>query len=218
MKRFLVVGLGTFGLAVAKALTDQGHDVIAIDRDGELVDRFAGDLSYAAVGDATDLETLRRIGGDAVDAAVVSTGDDISSSVLITMALGDLKIREIFVKVVSQDHDRVIHRIGVTETVFPERDTAVALATRVCGSALLNYVRLGTNFSIQEMAVPESWSGHTIRELELRRRYNISIVALHDVLSDEITATPDPDHVLKDSDTLLVAGKDENLKLAAEIR
>lgn len=218
MKRFVIVGLGNFGFAVAKSLSDNGHDVIAIDRDGDLVDRLAAFVSHAAVGDATDLDTLRRIGADAADAAVVSTGDDISSSILATMALHDLKVRDIYVKVISNDHARVMHRIGVTDTVFPERDTAIGLATRISGSALLNYVRLGSGFSIQEMGVPNSWYGRSIRELDLRRKYDITIVALHDVLTDKITATPDPDYILKDSDTLLVAGNDAALERAAKVK
>lgn len=217
MKRFVIVGLGNFGFTVAKSLSEAGHDVIAVDQNGDLIDRLAPFVSRAAVGDATDLETLQRIGAGEADAAVVSTGDDIASSILATMALRDLKVKDVFVKVVSNVHARVMHQIGVTDVVFPERDTAVALSARISGSVLLNYVRLGTGFSIQEMGVPDSWYGKSIRELELRKRYDISIVALHDVLTDEITATPDPDHILKDSDTLLVAGGDDALEIASRV-
>lgn len=218
MKRFIVVGLGNFGFTVAQALSQRGHDVIAIDTDGQVVDRLASYVSRAAVGDASDLETLRRIGADDADAAVVSTGDDITASILATMALHDLKVQDVYVKVVSNEHARVMQRIGVTEIVFPERDSAIGLATRVSGSALLNYVQLGTGFSIQEMGVPDCWEGKSIRELSLRQNFDISIVALHDVLTDQIHATPDPDYVLKDSDTLLVAGSDPALARAAKIR
>lgn len=217
MKRFVIVGLGNFGFTVAKSLSENGHDVIAMDLDGALVDRLAAFVSQAAVGDATDVETLQRIGATEADAAIVSTGDEIASSILATMALQDLRVRDIFVKVVSKDHARVMKRLGVTDVVFPERDTAIALATRVSGSALLNYVRLGAGFSLQEMGVPASWHGKTIRELNLRQRYDISIVALHDVLTDKMTATPNPDYVLKDSDTLIVAGHDAALKRAAKL-
>lgn len=218
MKRFVVVGLGNFGFTLAKSLSESGHDVIVVDLDGDLIDRLATFVSHAAVGDATDVETLRRIGAAEADAAIVTTGDDIASSILATMALHDLKVKDIFVKVVSNDHARVMHRIGVTDVVFPERDTALALSARISGSALLNYVKLGTGFSIQEMGVPTSWYGKSIRELELRRNYDITIVALHDVLTDKITATPDPDYLLKDSDTLLVAGNDAALEKAARVK
>ncbi len=218
MKRFVVIGLGNFGFTIAKSLADNGCDVIAVDLDGDIVDRLAPSVSHAAVGDSTDLETLRRIGVSEADVAIVSTGDDISASILATMVLQDLKVKDIYVKVVSNDHARIMHRMGVTDVVFPERDTALALATRITGSALLNYVRLGPGFSLQEMGVPSSWDGRSIRELELRQNYDITIVALHDVLTDQIMATPDPDHVLRDSDTLLVAGGDAALARAASVR
>jgi trk system potassium uptake protein TrkA len=104
----------------------------------------------------------------------------------------------------------------VSETVFPERDSALALGTRLSGAALLNYVRLGAGFGVQEMAVRDDWTGKSLRQLELRRRYGITVIALHDVLTDQINATPDPDIVLKESDTLMVAGKDEDLARAAK--
>jgi trk system potassium uptake protein TrkA len=218
MKRFVVIGLGNFGFTVAKSLSENGHDVIAVDLNGDVIDRISAFVSRAAVGDATDAETLRRVGAADADGAIISTGDDISSSILATMALHDVKVKEIFVKVVSNDHARVMQRIGVTDIVFPEQDTAKALSARVSGSALLNYVKLGNGFSIQEMGVPNSWYGKSIRELKLRQNHDITIVALHDVLTDQITATPDPDYLLKDSDTLLIAGDEKTLQKTANIK
>jgi hypothetical protein len=108
--------------------------------------------------------------------------------------------------------------IGVTETIFPERESALSLGTRMSGKALLNYVRLGAGFSIQEMAVPESWIGRTLRELQLPRRHRISVVALHDVLQDQMIPVPQPESRLKESDTLLVAGMDADLARAARVK
>jgi trk system potassium uptake protein TrkA len=218
MKRFIVVGLGNFGATVAKSLTNAGHDVIAIDIDGDLVDRLAPHVSKAVVGDATVLETLERLGGRSADAGVVSTGADITASILATMALGDLGIGELYVKVVSGDHARVMNRIGVTETIFPERDSAFALAKRMGGRALLKYVELGDGFSLQEIGVPDSWCGKTIRELALRQNHEVTIIAVHDILRDKIVATPDPDAKLRDSDTLLLAGTDDALLRLSKIR
>lgn len=218
MKRFVVIGLGNFGSSVAETLHANGHDVIAIDPTEESVDRIAPHVSRAAVGDGCNIQTLERVGARGADAGVVSTGDDITASILASMALRDLGVRDVFVKVISRDHARVMERIGVTETVFPERDSALALGTRMSGTAILNYVRLGTGFSIQEMGVPEAWNGKTLRQLELRQRYNISVVGLHDVLTDGINVALDPDQVLKDSDTLLLAGRDEDLARAAMVQ
>jgi trk system potassium uptake protein TrkA len=215
MKRFVVIGLGNFGSSVAEALYAQGHEVIAVDPREEVVDRIAPHATRAVVADGRSLDALQRTGAKEADAGVVSTGDDITASILATMALRDLEVKDIYVKVISRDHARVMDRLGVTETIFPERDSAVSLATRLSGSAVLNYVRMGTGFSIQEMAVREDWIGKTLRLLELRQKYGISVIAVHDVLADRMITAPDPDCVLKESDTLLVAGKDEDLARAA---
>lgn len=218
MKRFVVVGLGNFGSSVAESLAAQRHDVIAIDQSGEAVDRIAPLVARAAVGDGKNLRTLERIGARGADAGVVSTGDDITASILTTMALHDLGVREVYVKVISADHARVMERIGVTETVFPERESALSLGKRMSGTGLLNYVNLSPGFSIQEMGVPQAWSGKTLRELGLRQHYGVTVVGVHDVLTDQMNVTSDPDAVLKDSDALIVAGKDEDLARAAAVK
>jgi trk system potassium uptake protein len=217
MKRFVIVGLGNFGSAAADALHQAGHEVVVVDQNEDNVDRIAPHVTRAAVGDGRSIDVLERLGAKGADAGIVSTGDDIAASILATMSLRDLGVNDLYVKVISRDHARVMERIGVTETIFPERETALALATRVSGKALLNYVKLSKDFSIQEMAVPERWQNKTLRELDLRRNFGVIVVGVHDVLLDQVNA-PDPDAVLKESDALLVAGKDEALAKVAEAK
>jgi trk system potassium uptake protein len=217
MKRFVIVGLGNFGSSVAESLFAKGHEVIAIDPNEDAVDRVAPHVTRAAVGDGRDVHVLERIGAQNSDAGVIGTGDDITASILSAMALHDVHIRDVYVKVISRDHARVMDRIGVTESIFPERESALALGARISGTGLLNYVRLGPGFSTQEMAVPESWTGQTLRKLELRKKFSISVIAIHDVLTDKINPAPEPDALLKDSDTLLVAGRDEDLVRIASV-
>lgn len=170
-----------------------------------------------AVGDARSIQVMERLGVRGADAAVVSTGDDITASILTTMVLHDLGVRDVYVKVISRDHARVMERLGVSETIFPERESAISLGKRMSGSGLLNYVSIGTGFSIQEMGVPSSWNGKTLRSLGLRQNFGITVVAIHDVLSDRMSFASDPDTVLKESDALIVAGKDDDLAKAAAI-
>ena len=212
MKRFIVIGLGNFGASVAEALHEQGHDVVAVDAREEPVDRVAAHVSRAAVGDGRQVETLRRLGAEGADGGVVSTGDDITASILATMALRDLGVRDVYVKVISRDHARVMARIGVTETVFPEREAALNLGTRLSSADLLNYVDLGSGHSMQEIAVPADWAGQTLRDLGLRQSHGVSVVAVHDVLRDAMRVPPDPDAPLRPSDALLVAGSDADLR------
>jgi trk system potassium uptake protein TrkA len=218
MKRFVVIGLGNFGSSVAEALFAKGHEVIAIDPNEHAVDRIAPHVSRAAVGDGRDINVLERAGAKDADAGIVSTGDDITASILSTMSLHDLNVRDVYVKVISRDHARVMERMGVTESIFPERESALALGARMSGVGLLNYVQLGSGFNLQEMAVPQSWTGSTLRELKLRPKFGISVVAIHDVLNDRIDPAPDPDAALKDSDTLIVVGKDHALARVAALK
>lgn len=218
MKRFVVIGLGNFGSSVAEALHRMRHDVVAIDMSESAVDRIAPYVARAAVGDARDRRTLERVGAAKADAGVVSTGDDITASILATLALRDIGVREVYVKVVSDDHARVMEKIGVTETIFPERESGIRLATRIMSTAILNFVRIGPGFSVQEIAVPESWIGRSLRELALPKNHRVSVVAVHDFLRDEMVGIPDPDSRLKDSDTLVVAGMDADLEKAARVR
>jgi trk system potassium uptake protein len=207
MKRFIVVGLGNFGSALAVRLYEQGHEVIAIDRRAELVDAMGPRVSLAFVGDATKRAVLEEVGARQAHAAVVSTGDDLAASTLALLALRDLGVKSIYVKVSSDEHVRIADAIGAEETIFPERESAEALASRLTASAIFKYVAFGPALSVQEMAVPASWYGKTLRELALPNTYRVQVVAIHDVLRDVMTVVPDADRALTDSDTLLVAGE-----------
>jgi trk system potassium uptake protein len=210
-KRFVVIGLGNFGASAAEALHAAGHDVSALDVDERKVDRIAPSVTQAAMGDGTEVKILERLGARDADAAVVSTGDDVTSSVLATLALRDCGVRAIYAKVISHSHGRVMEKLGVTETIFPERESALRLARRIASRGVLNYVSLGPQFGAQEVAVPGPWIGRSLRELELPRRYRIAVIAVHDFLTDVLQPIPDPDAPLKDSETLLVAGHEDDL-------
>lgn len=218
MKRIVVIGLGNFGSAVADALARKDHDVIAVDRDQDAADRVSNRVARAVVADGTEGELLAEIGCAGADAAVISTGDDITASVLAVLALQDLGVPEIYVKVISHAHHRVVDRLGVTDTVFPERDSGRRLAERLSSVAVLNHVPLSTGFSLQEIAVPDTWVGKTLRELDLRQLHRVSVAALHDMLRDEVTGVPDPDMPLKESDTLFVAGAEEDLEALRRLK
>jgi trk system potassium uptake protein TrkA len=216
MKRIAVVGLGAFGASVAEQLAEGGYRVSALDIDPARVERVETMLRHAVVGDGTDPEVLDRIGAAEADAAVVSTGDDVTASVLIALALKDFGVREIHVKVISELHARILGKIGISETVFPEHESARLLAKRVTNRRILQYLELGEGFSAQEMTVPGQWIGRSLRELELPRTFGISVIAVHDFLEGRMVPVPDPDAPLKDSDTLLVAGAEQSLaKVAA---
>jgi len=211
MQRFVVVGLGHFGSWVAQALHQQGHEVIGIDPNPVVVDRMVDLVSKGVVGDATDRDLLAELGVENADAAIVSTGENLAASVLATQALKDLHVKEIFVKVASPEAARVSQALGVTDTIFPEREAALRLAHRISSKAVFDYLPLAKGYSLQEIAIPDAWIGRTLRDLALPREHGINVVALYDVLTDEVQPVPNPDTPLKESDLAIVVGQDETI-------
>lgn len=208
---FIVVGLGNFGSSAALALVAMGFEVVAVDRDPDTVAAVVSRIPDIVIGDATDPDVLEKSGAREAGVGIVSMGADVTASLLAALSLRDLGVEEIHVKVVSDIHARILEKLGIGVATFPERESAERLARRVASRAILDYVDLGPDLALQEMAVPESWAGHTLRELGLPREYGISVVAVRDYLTGTVSPVPDPDRRLTDSDSLLVAGNEEHL-------
>lgn len=211
MQRFLVIGLGHFGSWAARSLYAQGHEVIAVEKRGDLVDRYADQVSRGVVGDATDRQLLEQVGAGEVDAAVISTGEDLATSILATIALRDLGLEDIYVKVTSREAARAVEAFEVRETIFPEREVADRLAHRLPSETVLDYIPLTEGHSLQEIAIPDRWLGDTLRELQLPQRYGVQVVAVYDVLTGTMRVVPDADAPLKESDVAIVAGEDRRV-------
>ncbi len=217
-KRFVVIGLGRFGSWVARALHDRGSDVIAIDLDETLVDRYADQVSRCVHGDATDPEVLRKVGAENADAAVVSTGTDLAATIMSILALKDVGIEEIYAKVAGPRAARALERFDIREMIFPEQEVAERLARRIESTTILDYVPLGLDYSIQEMAIPDEWIGKTLRHLSLPAEVGVQVVALYDALTGDWNVVPDPDEPLTESDVALLAGPDDVLtRLTREV-
>ncbi|NIM99670.1 MAG: NAD(P)-binding domain-containing protein [candidate division Zixibacteria bacterium] len=212
MRKFVVIGLGNFGFYLARSLFEEGKDVIGVDRDKERVQRLREFCSYAVVGDATDKSVLESIGIEREHLVVVSLGGNISASVLVTLYLKDLKVENIYVKIISEDHGRALERIGATEVIFPERDLAKKLAKTLLSPNLIDYIPLTEEYNIFEIAPPKEFIGKTLGEIRLRRKYNINILAVRGVVPEKITMNPDGTFMIKDSDILLALGKPDDIE------
>lgn len=217
MARFIVVGLGNFGASVATSLHRMGHEVAAVDIDPRRTEHIAPLLAKVLSGDGTDLALLDQLDARRADTAIVSTGDDVTASVLTTIALRDLGVTDIHVKVVSDLHARILHKVGVSDTIFPERESAQYLAHRVGNRAILRYVELQPGLAVQEMTVPRRWVGRSLRDLDLPRRYGITVIAVRDRCDGALTQSPDPRRPFEESNTVLMAGRDEALARVAQL-
>jgi trk system potassium uptake protein TrkA len=217
MAQFLVVGLGSFGMGVATFLQELGHGVAAVDLDGDRVERAATHLRHVLEGDGTDPDLLERLGAREVDAAVVSTGGDVTSSVLTVLALRGLGVGEIHGKVISDLHARILEKVGVSGTIFPERESARFFARRVCRRNLLRYTELQEGLGVQEMHLPTAWVGRSLRQLELPKKHRIMVLGVRDEGAETLETIPDPNRPLEPSQTLVVAGDDRALERVARL-
>jgi trk system potassium uptake protein len=208
MGRYVVIGLGKFGTAVARALEELGHEVIAIERDGELVDRLADCASRVVAGDATDPAVLRAAGASDVDAAIISTAENLASTILATVALRDLGVANIYVKAGSEIEARALAALGVTMAVIPEQEAGVRLAHRVALRAEHAYLRIAAGHCVVETPVPRAWRGKSLRQLQPREKGQVSVIAVLDVQHEKVVLPPDPDALLQAEETILVAGSD----------
>jgi trk system potassium uptake protein TrkA len=212
VKRFVVIGLGGFGSWVARTLYQEGFDVIAIDRNETLVDRHTAEVTRCVEGDATNENLLREVGVEGADAAVVSTGEDLASAILSILALRETGVQNIYAKVPSVRAAEALERFDLVDMVFPEREAAERLVRRLTSSTVLDYIPIGPDYAIEEIAIPDPWIGRTLFELALPKTHGIQVVALYDVLQGHWKVVPDPGEVLKESDVALVAGKTKVLE------
>jgi trk system potassium uptake protein TrkA len=212
MGKFVVLGLGNFGIYLAKSLFEVGKEVIAVDRNKERVQKAQEFCSYALVGDATDKSMLDSIGVEKGDTVMVSLGDNISASVLVTLYLKDLDVQNVHVKIISEDHGRVLEKIGATEVIFPERDLAKKVAQTLSSPNVIDYLPLTGEYDIVEIVPPKDFIGKTLAELRLRNKYNISILAVRGLVPESITMNPGGSFTVKDSDILIVLGKPDDIE------
>ncbi|KAA0224054.1 TrkA family potassium uptake protein [candidate division KSB1 bacterium] len=212
MRSFAVIGLSSFGYHLCKNLSELGAPVMAIDVDAEKIDDIKPFVQKAVVADAKDKDTLKSLGMEDIDVVVVTVGEPIEVSILITLYLREIGVKEIIAKVITEDHAKILDKLGVSSVVFPERDMAKRIAYTLRRSILLDYVSLGEGYSIVEMGAPSDWLGKPLAALDVRRQYNIQIIVIKDVLSDKVVIIPGGDYVLKDSDILVMVGRDEDLE------
>jgi trk/ktr system potassium uptake protein len=212
VKRVVVVGLGIFGFHIAKELYENGMEVVAIDKSKEVIQKIKDFSSKAVVADAREKDVLESIGIQEDDIVIVSFGEDLSSSTLLTLHLKEMNVKRIIVKAPNEDHKRILQKVGATEVIIPEREMAGKVAKSLISPNVIDYIPVSEDYNISEIAPPASFIGKSIAELNLRNRYHIEVIAIRDVLSDRITLVPQASFVIKDSDILVVIGKEPDIK------
>ncbi|MFD0675069.1 potassium channel family protein [Cohnella sp. GCM10027633] len=208
-KQYAVIGLGRFGSSVAKYLSEMGYEVLAVDDNAERVQDLANVVTHAVSADSTDEEAMRALGIRNFDVVVVAIGQDIQASILTTLILKDLGVPYIIVKAQSDLHGKVLNKIGADKVVFPERDMGLRVAHHLISPNILEHIELSKDYSIVEMKTPSAMLGRSLKELDIRSKYNCNVLALKQ--EGEMNITPSADQPLTEDDILVIVGKNEQL-------
>ncbi len=199
-----MVGLGRFGSSMARELIALNIEVMAIDTDQELIDRWASKLSHVRRADGTDTETLRQLGVASFDTAVVAIGSDIEASILTTAALADLDGPTIWAKALTEEHGRILRRVGADHVVFPEKQMGERVAHVVSGR-VIDYFELDDSFAIAELRSPRVFVGKTLGEAGIRQKYGVTVFSVKPPEGTFTYATAETR--IGENDLLLVAGE-----------
>ncbi len=223
MRQIAVIGLGRFGSTIAHTLSDKGVEVIAIDVDKEKVEDIKDYVSVAVSIDSTDEKALKAIGVDNVDAAIVCIGDNVEANLLTTSVLKKMGVRNIFARAMDNLQAQILKYMEVDRIINLEEEMGVMVANSMLTSHIEKHIPLASGHSLAEIKVPEKFIGKSIKELQLRNRYHINIIAIKKKVP-EITESgerayreiindmPKADDILEDSDVLIVVGTDESIK------
>jgi trk system potassium uptake protein len=216
-KRFIVLGLGSFGTALATRLAKNGCRVTGVDTSDVRVEALKDILYEAVVGDVTDRGTLEELLVSQSNAVFISLGEKIEMSLLAALHAREAGAKRVLVKGVTDEHGRILKHMGVERVVYPEAEMAEQLADTMTWPNVLDALVIDTEYSLVEMAVPEALAGQSLREADLRRRYGCLVLGVKDHLTGKLTLNPDGEFVLTDDQILLVIGRKPDLNKLGDL-
>ncbi|MGB7054374.1 MAG: TrkA family potassium uptake protein [bacterium] len=222
MRQFVVIGLGRFGSSIARALSAMDFDVLAIDKDESLVKAMEGVVSQAVVMDATDEKSLRELGVQDFDTAIVSMGETIEDSIMITLTLKELGVKQVIVKAQNDLHSKILKKVGADRITLPEREMAEKLAQSLASPKIFDFIEVSDTYGIVEMVVPKKFANKTLTELNLRDKYRVSVIAIKRKLPyskpdgttdfrEEVIIGPGGVDETISGDVLILLGRNEDL-------
>lgn len=208
-KQFVIFGMGRFGQSVAKTLTDSGCEVLVVDNDADKIQDMAEIVTHAVVADVTDTEELENLGIRNFDGAIIGIGKNLEASVMATILVKELEIDYVLAKANNEMHGKILKKVGADTVIFPEKEMGIRIANNVLMGNFFDAVELSTTFSMMEVEVLDSWAGHSLQALDLRRKYKINVVAVKK--NDDLRIDLDPTRPLTKDEVLIVIGKNQQL-------
>jgi trk/ktr system potassium uptake protein len=210
----VIIGLGRFGGAVADSLVRLGHEVLGIDENAQIVQDWADRLTHVVQADATNADTLRRIGVHEFGRAVVGIGKDMEASVLTVLALCEVGVQDVWAKALSDKHGRILERTGATHVIYPETAMGERVAHLVTGK-MIDFIEFDDGFAIVKTCAPREAEGKTLAESALRSRYGVTVVGVKRPKTDFTYARPET--VIEAGDLLIVSGPTKQVEAFAAI-
>jgi trk system potassium uptake protein TrkA len=217
VKKFIMLGMGTFGSALATKLAANGCQVTGVDQRRERLDLLKNVLHEAVIGDSTDREVLENLPIRDATAVFISLGETISQSLLATLHVRELGARNVIVKGVTKEHGKILEHLGVDRVVFPEEEVARELADRMTWPNVLDYLPIDPEYSVAEVAMPSSLSGKTLAEANLRSRIGVHVMGIKDVMKGKFEMFPDGKTRLLEDQVLLVVGREQEIAALREL-
>lgn len=208
-KEFVVFGVGKFGLSVAKALADNGCQVMVVDSEQDRIAEIAEHVTYAVCADVTDADAMHSLGIKNFDGAIVAIGENLEASVLATILSKELGIPYVLAKAQTELQAKVLKKVGADKIVFPEKETGIRIAHNLMGGNFFDAVELSNKYSLMHFDVPAEWIGKSLRELNLRITKKINVVGIK--RKEDFEITPDADAPLLEDDILVVIGENQAL-------
>jgi len=210
-KQFAIIGLGNFGFYLASALFQKGHEVLGIDINPKQVQEIRDQVSRAVIADATDPQALRELELRKMDAVVICIGSILNNSILATLNIKDLGVKRVAAKAVSDPHGRILRKIGADDIYFPEKDLAITTAQRLDNPNVLDYLPFMEGYSIVQLSPPASFIGKSLIELNLINRFGVQVIAIKELVPENVVIIPTGRFVVKESDVLVILGPDQVL-------
>lgn len=208
-KQFAVIGLGRFGSSLASTLARMGHEVLAIDVDEDRVREMAPVVTQAVQADGTDEDTLRDLGIKSFDVVVVAM-KAFEPSLLVTLYLKQIGVAKVVVKASSDEHGRILEKIGADTVIFPEKDMGERVAYSLVSGSVIDHIELSEDISVVEIVVTKALSGRTLRDLNLRNRMGLTVVAIK--RDHNVNVFVSPDEPLREGDILVAVGPNEGVQ------
>ena len=209
-RQLAVIGLGQFGRGVTDTLIKQGHDVLVIDKKERLVSDYQSVATHAVLADTTEENRLKSLGLTNFDYVIVAIGEDIQASILTTLILKDMGVKNVWVKAINRNHAKILSRIGADYIIQPEKDIAKRLVNQLLHNHIMDFIELSDDHSIVEIKVSERLVNRSIEAIDLRGLYGLSLIGIRH--NGKVDINPSPYYLMLPKDVLIVLGRNRSIQ------